>query len=85
MAQFELKFANSVRKDLKKINKHDVPRILAAIDDLRIDPKPQGSQKLVDHELFRIRVGVYRIVYEVHEGELLVLVVKIGHRKNIYK
>ena len=85
MARFDLEFAPSVKKDLKRINKPDVPRILETIDQLQYDPKPQGSKKLVNEELYRIRVGVYRIVYEIHEGKLIVHIVKVGHRKNIYK
>lgn len=85
MARFDLEFVPSVKKDLKKIIKPDVPRILEAIDQLQYDPKPQGSKKLVNEELYRIRVGVYRIVYEIHEGKLIVHIVKVGHRKSIYK
>ncbi len=84
MARFEIEFAPSVKKDLKKINKPDVLRILEAIDKLQFDPKPQGSKKLVNEELYRIRLGVYRVVYEIHERKLTIHIVKIGHRKNIY-
>lgn len=85
MARFDLEFAPSVKKDLKKVHKSDVPRILDAIDQLQNNPKPPGSKKLVNEELYRIRLGVYRIVYEIHEGKLVVLIVKVGHRKHVYK
>ncbi|MCG8525134.1 MAG: type II toxin-antitoxin system RelE/ParE family toxin [Opitutales bacterium] len=85
MAQFDLEFVPSVKKDLKKINKPDVPQILEAIDQLQYDPKPQGSKRLVNEELYRIRAGVYRIVYEIREGTLIIHIVKVGHRKSIYK
>ena len=85
MAQFDLEFAPSVKKDLKKIHKSDVPRILQAIDQLQNDPKPLGSKKLVNEELYRIRLGVYRIVYEIQETKLVVLIVKVGHRKSVYQ
>ena len=85
MAQFDLEFAPSVKKDLKKIHKSEVPRILQAIDQLQNDPKPLGSKKLINEELYRIRLGVYRIVYEIQENKLVVLIVKVGHRKSVYK
>jgi len=85
MARFDLEFAPSVKKDLKRINRSDIPRILDAIDDLQYDPKPQGSKKLVNEDLYRIRVGVYRILYEIYEGKLIVHIVKVGHRTSIYK
>ncbi|OPZ67713.1 MAG: Plasmid stabilization system protein [Verrucomicrobia bacterium ADurb.Bin474] len=85
MARFDLEFAPSVKKDLKRINRSDVHRILEAIDQLQYDQNPQGSKKLVNEALFRIRVGVYRIVYEIHERKLVVLIVKVGHRKSVYK
>ena len=85
MARFDLEFAPSVKKDLKRINRSDVPRILEVIDQLQYDQHPPGSKKLVTEALFRIRVGVYRIVYEIHERKLVVLIVKVGHRKSVYR
>ena len=85
MEPFKLEFASSVRKDLKKIHKKEVLRILAAIEDLTKDPRPNGSKKLTNEELFRIRIGNYRVLYEIHDYQLIVHVVKIGHRKDIYR
>lgn len=61
-------------------------RLAAAIDSLAIDPNPHGSIKLVGGAgEFRIRVGEYRIVYEIHGGRLLVLVVRVAHRREVYR
>lgn len=72
-------------KDLRSIPNHDVARILQRIDALQEDPRPVGSEKLSGQERYRVRQGVYRIVYEVIDDQLVVTVVKIGHRKDVYK
>ena len=55
-----------------------------AIDRLAEHPRPPGSKKLTSLDLYRIRVGVYRIVYEIHDRELIIAVVKVGHRRDVY-
>jgi len=85
MEPYKLEFAPSVRKDLKKIHKKEVLRILAAVEDLAKGPRPNSSKKLTNEELSRIRIGNYRVLYEIHDNRLIVHVVKIGHRKDIYK
>lgn len=85
MARYRLIFRKSVAKDLRSIPNHDVARILQRIDDLQEDPRPAGSEKLSGQERYRIRQGVYRIVYEVVDDQLVVTVVKVGHRKDVYK
>jgi len=85
MASYELVFKNSVAKDLRNIPKRDVARILKRIEALRDDPRGEGCVKLSAQERYRVRQGVYRIVYEIRENELVVMVVKVGHRSAIYK
>ena len=85
MGRYSIEFAKSVRKDLKKISNRDVKRILKAVLRLAADPRPSSSKKLMGEELYRIRVGVYRVIYEIHDGRLVVVIVKAGHRKGIYK
>ena len=85
MASYELVFKKSVAKDLRSIPKKDVGRILQRIDALRDDPRGEGCVKLSAQERYRVRQGVYRIVYEIRENELIVMVVKIGHRSAVYK
>jgi mRNA interferase RelE/StbE len=60
-------------------------RILTAIEALAGNPRPAGCKKLAGQESWRIRVGDYRVVYEIHDQVLLVLVVDIGHRREIYR
>ena len=85
MEQYDLQFAPSVRKDLRRLDRQMVPKILLTIEDLRKDPRPAHSKKLTNQELYRIRVGEYRIVYEVEDDHLVVLVVKVAHRKDVYR
>ncbi len=85
MASYELAFKKSVAKDLRSIPKKDVGRILQRIEALRDDPRGEGCVKLSAQERYRVRQGVYRIVYEIHEDELVVIVVKVAHRSAIYK
>jgi len=85
MTKFRLSFKASVAKDLRQIPKRDVQSILKRIEGLADDPRPNGSEKLSGQERYRVRQGTYRIVYEVREQELVVMVVKIGHRRDVYK
>ena len=85
MARYELRFKASVAKDLRGIPKADVRRILARIDALRDDPRPQGSEKLAGAERYRLRQGNYRILYTVADAQVIVEIVKIGHRRAVYR
>lgn len=61
-------------------------RIAGAVDSLAVNPHPPGCAKLTGEErVWRIRVGDYRILYEIHEGRLLVLVIRIAHRREVYR
>jgi mRNA interferase RelE/StbE len=76
------------RRAAKAVTSLDKPlrrKILAAIDALSGDPRPAGVKKLADQQAWRIRVGDYRIIYEIHDQVLLIIVVDIGHRKEIYR
>jgi mRNA interferase RelE/StbE len=70
---------------LKKLPSFIQPHLHIAIESLAQNPRPQGCRKLTGQELWRIRVGSYRIVYQIEDDRLLVLVIKIGHRKDIYR
>lgn len=61
------------------------PRVIRAIQALRSDPRPAGCKKMAGSELWRIRVGDYRIVYSIEDAQLIVLVVRVGHRREIYR
>jgi mRNA interferase RelE/StbE len=85
MASFEIRFKESVAKDLRHLPNKDVKRILERIEALRNDPRPAGCEKLSAQERYRVRQGVYRIIYEIRDFELVVIVVKVGHRREVYK
>jgi len=85
MAEYEVFFKESVWKDLKKVPKANLKKILSRIRKLKDNPRPIGCEKLTDLELYRVRQGQYRIVYSIQDNELTVWVIKIGHRKNVYR
>lgn len=85
MASYNLVFKKSVAKDLRNIPNQDVKRILERINLLCKNPRAEGSVKLSGQERYRVRQGFYRIVYEIHDTELIVLVVKVAHRNEAYK
>lgn len=85
MASYELTFKKSVAKDLHAFPKQDVKRILQRIRALSNDPRPPGCEKLSGQERYRVRQGVYRIIYEVEDRRLTVLIVKVGHRSDVYR
>jgi mRNA interferase RelE/StbE len=85
MASFEIRFKESMAKDLRHLPNKDVKRILERIEALRNDPRPAGCEKLSAQERYRVRQGVYRIIYEIRDNELVVIVVKVGHRREVYK
>ena len=85
MAGYKLFFKKSVQKDLNAIPKADLRRILKRIEGLAEDPRPAGCEKLTGRERYRLRQGRYRILYSIQDDELTVWVVKVGHRKDIYR
>ena len=85
MAAYKVLFKASVEKDFAAIPKKDVKKILKRIDVLTGNPRPWGSEKLTGQERYRLRQGQYRIVYSIQEDELTVWVVKVGHRKDVYR
>lgn len=85
MASYKLVIKRSVAKDLRAIPNKDVARILKRIAALRENPRPPGCEKLSGEERYRIRQGLYRILYEVVDDRLVVTVVTIGHRKHVYR
>jgi len=74
-----------VEKDFAGIPKKDLRRILRRIKTLENNPRPPGCEKLAGQERYRLRQGRYRIVYSIQDNELTIWVVKVGHRKDIYR
>ena len=85
MGRYEVRFRPSVARDLRGIPRADVERILVRIESLRDNPRPRGSEKLSAREHYRLRQGNYRILYTVADAELIVGVVKVGHRRDVYR
>ena len=85
MARYEVVFRKSVARDLRPIPGSDVARILAAIRSLAENPRPPQTRKLSGEEKYRLRCGVYRILYTIEDARLIVCIVKVGHRKDVYR
>jgi mRNA interferase RelE/StbE len=86
VANYKVKISSSAEKSLKKIPKKDISKIIELIQMLTIQPFPQGCRKLSGEEdVYRVRQGNYRVIYEVIDNELIILVLKIGYRKDVYK
>jgi mRNA interferase RelE/StbE len=85
MAGYKVYFRESVEKDLHTIPKKDLKRILRRIGMLRDNPRPPGCEKLTGQERYRVRQGQYRIAYSIQDDELTVWIVKVGHRKDVYR
>jgi mRNA interferase RelE/StbE len=86
MARFELRIKPSVAKDLRGILKADVRRILVRIEALRDEPRAPGCEKLAGgSELYRVRQGTYRVVYAILDEQVVVEVIRVGHRGEVYR
>jgi mRNA interferase RelE/StbE len=84
--KYRIEFKRSAAKALKKIPQSDQKRIAARIDNLSENlPDPATTKMKGDNPFHRIRVGDYRIIYEIHGDILLIMVLKIGHRKEVYR
>jgi len=82
--QYRIEFRPAAVRDLAKLDKPARENIAVKIDDLQQDPRPPGAEVLQGHQKrYRVRVGMYRIIYWVKDSMLLVLVIRIGHRREI--
>lgn len=85
MDSYKIQIKPSAAKELKKIPLKDRRRIVAHITELADDPRPQGCEKLSGADKYRIRQGNYRVVYSIQDQNLIVLVIRIAHRKEVYR
>jgi len=86
MASFNLEWRASTKKDLRRIPREQVARIVADVAKLAEEPLPHGAQKLTGSErTYRIRVGDYRVVYEVRRDGNVIEIQRVRHRKDVYK
>lgn len=82
---YTLSILPSAQKELARLSESDYTRVVAAIQGLATTPRPTGCKKLVGSDAWRIRVGQYRVVYEIEDAVLVVTVVKVGHRRDVYR
>jgi mRNA interferase RelE/StbE len=86
MASFEIRWRSSTKKDLRSLPREEVSRIIDAVAQLAEEPLPHGSQKLAGADrTYRIRVGDYRVVYEVLRHAAAVEIQRVRHRKDVYR
>ena len=86
MARYSVEFTARAHRQFAKLERATQIRLAPAIDALADDPRPPGCVKLAGaDDLYRIRVGAYRIVYAIEDDRLVVLVVKVGHRRDVYR
>ncbi|GAA3945410.1 type II toxin-antitoxin system RelE/ParE family toxin [Microbacterium soli] len=77
--------ASAARRDLKKLPVKEQRVLRDAILGLKVDPRPNGCTKLTGRDAYRLRVGNYRVIYEINDTEVIVTVVRVGHRRDIYQ
>ncbi|MEQ1848721.1 MAG: type II toxin-antitoxin system RelE/ParE family toxin [Nitrospira sp.] len=82
---YSLLFKKSAERDLRKIPKADLQRIIQRIKELAAIPRPSNSEKLAGQDSYRIRQGDYRIVYTIDDNQKLIEIIKIGHRREVYR
>ena len=82
---YRLLLKKSAERELRKIPKADLQRITEQINELAAAPRPSGSEKLAGQGSYRIRQGDYRVVYTVDDDQKLIEIVKIGHRREVYR
>ncbi len=85
MANYKIYFKRSVEKDLSGIPAKDVHRIMDRIGQLAINPRPPECEKLTGEDRYRLRQGRYRILYSIQDKDLTIWIVKVAHRKDVYR
>ena len=85
MANYHIEIKKSAQKEISKLPKEVLPKIIQTIESLSKEPTPQNSIKLTNDEKYRIRVGNYRILYSIVHEIVTIYVVKVGHRKDVYR
>ena len=83
--KYKLFIEKSAQKELSKIPRSDQDRIINSVHNLAEKPRPSGVKKLSGRDAWRLRVGNYRVIYEIHADKLVILIISIGHRKDIYR
>ena len=82
---FQISIERSAQKSLTKISKADQDKIIRSIQSLSDNPRPHGCKKLSSREAWRIRIGNYRVIYEIDDRHSKILIVVIRHRRDVYR
>ena len=85
MASYRLLIKPSAAKELEALPKKDRRRIVAKIHDLSNEPRPPGCEKLSGQDLYRVRQGNYRVLYAVQDTDLVVVIITVAHRREVYR
>jgi mRNA interferase RelE/StbE len=86
MSNYRVELSATAERQLRKLERNDQVQVVGAIQRISTNPRPRGSRKLRGYEdVFRIRTGVFRIIYSIEKGRLLIIILKPGHRKDIYR
>ena len=85
MAKYRIEIKKTAVKELNSLPPSDLKKIIQRIQNLADDPRPPGCKKLTSEEKYRIRSGKYRILYLIEDDILVIYIVKIGHRRDIYR
>ena len=82
---YEISILRRAQKELAKLPQSDYQRIRNAISNLANNPRPSGCKKLKGRPAWRIRIGDYRVIYEIRDRQLIIVVIDVGHRRDIYR
>jgi len=86
MAIYRIEVSSTAERQIRRLERDDQLRVLRAVRDLGTTPRPRGCRKLRGYDdVFRIRVGTFRVLYSVESDRILVIILKVGHRKEIYR
>ena len=86
MATFQIEWKKSALRELKRLDRKIIPRVISAVESLSTDPFPSGVRKLQGSDnTYRVRVGRYRIVYEIFQAKIVIVIIRVRHRKDAYR
>jgi mRNA interferase RelE/StbE len=86
MTPYRIEVSGTAERQLKKIRREDKVRILRAISLLADEPRPSGCKKMSGYDdIYRIRIGNYRVIYEIDGKQVIIVILKIGHRRDVYR
>ena len=85
MAAYSIVIKKSAAKELEAVPKKDREKLVSKIQALANNPRPPGSEKLAGDDKYRLRHGVYRVLYEVDDATVLIVVVRVAHRREVYR